>query len=211
MQSAKCNVQRVMICVFLMLFSFSCGIEKEKSDYDEVLGAYLKRPAQDQLPQMYYKISSGDILEIITWKEPDFSKEVLVRGDGKVTFPLLGDIEVGGKTPTQVRNEITAKLDAYVVNPVVSVSLKNPQSQKFYILGEISKTGEYPLTKDLTILQAIAMASGFTEWASRKEIIVIRHEMGTQRVIPINYKAIVEDKDFTQNIPVKANDTIIVP
>lgn len=211
MQSAKCNVQSVMICVFLMVFSLSCGMKTEKSDYDDVIRAYLNRPAQDQLPQMNYKISSGDILEIITWKEPDFSKEVLVRGDGKVTFPLLGDIEVGGKTPTQVRNEITAKLDAYVVNPVVSVSLKNPQSQKIYVLGEISKPGEYPLSKDLTVLQAIAMASGFTEWASRKEIIVIRHELGMQRIIPINYKAIVEDKDFSQNIPLKANDTIIVP
>ncbi len=200
-----------MICVFLMVFSLSCGITKEKSDYDDVVRAYLNRPAQDHLPQIYYKISSGDILEIITWKEPDFSKEVLVRGDGKITFPLLGDIEVGGKTPTQVRNEITAKLDAYVVNPVVSVSLKNPQSQKFYVLGEISKPGEYPLSKDLTVLQAIAMASGFTEWASRKEIIVIRHELGMQRIIPINYKAIVEDKEFSQNIPLKANDTIIIP
>jgi polysaccharide export outer membrane protein len=211
MQSAKCKVQSVMMCVFLMIFSLSCGIKKEKSDYDEVISAYLNHSALDQLPQMYYKISSGDILEIITWKEPDFSKEVLVRGDGKVTFPLLGDIEVGGKTPTQVRNEITAKLDAYVVNPVVSVSLKNPLSQKFYILGEVSKPAEYPLSKNLTILQAIALASGFTEWASRKEIIVIRQELGTQRVIPINYKAIVEDKDFSQNIPLKANDTIIVP
>jgi len=179
--------------------------------YDEVVAGYLKKPFQDNMPQMYYKISSGDVLEIITWKEPDFSKEVLVRGDGKITFPLLGDVEVSNKTPLQVRNEIAAKLNDYVVNPVVSVSVKNPQSQRVYILGEITKPSEYPLTKDLTVVQLIAMSGGFTEWASRKEIIVIRHEKGAQRVIPINYKAIVEDKDFTQNIPLKANDTIIVP
>jgi len=212
-QSAKCKVQNVVItmCIVLMVFSLSCGAKKEKTGYDEVVAGYLKKPFQDNMPRMYYKISSGDVLEIVTWKEPDFSKEVLVRGDGKITFPLLGDVEVSGKTPLQVRNEIAAKLNDYVVNPVVSVSVKNPQSQKIYVLGEVMKPSEYPLTKDLTVIQAIAMASGFTEWASRKEIIVIRHENGAQRVIPINYKAIVEDKDFTQNIPLKSNDTIIVP
>ncbi len=200
-----------VLSFFCLIFIAGCGHSDKKSDYDDVIASYINRPAQDQLPQLYYKISPGDGLEIITWKEPDFSKEVLVRGDGKITFPSLGEIEVGGKTPTQVRNEIMAKLNDYIVNPVVSVSLKNPQSQKFYMLGEVNKPGEYPLSKDMTLLQAIAMSSGFTEWASRKEIIVIRHELGVQRIIPINYKAIVEDKDFSQNIPLRANDTIIVP
>ena len=95
-----------------------------------------------------YKIGSGDILEIVTWKEPDFSRpEVLVRTDGKISFPLLGDVQAAGRTPMEIRKEIESGLKAYVDNPIVTVTVKNPASQKFYILGEVQKTGEYPLIK----------------------------------------------------------------
>jgi polysaccharide export outer membrane protein len=158
-----------------------------------------------------YKIGSGDVLEIITWKEPDFSKELLVRIDGSITFPLIDDIHVGGLTPLQVKQIIEDKLKEYIENPIVNVTVKTPESQKFYILGEVSKTGEYPLIKNLTVLQAFALAGGFTEWASKKEIILIRHEDGKEQIIRINYKNIAKGKDFSQNIFIKANDTIIVP
>jgi polysaccharide biosynthesis/export protein len=159
-----------------------------------------------------YKIGSGDILEIVTWKEPDFSRpEVLVRTDGKISFPLLGDVQAAGRTPMEVRQEIQSGLKAYVDNPIVTVTVKKPDSQKFYILGEVQKTGEYPLLKGLTVLQAFAIAGGFTDWASKKEIILLRHENGKDRVYNINYKRIVNDKDFSQNISIKADDTIIVP
>jgi len=158
-----------------------------------------------------YKIGSGDILEIITWKEQDFSKELLVRIDGNITFPLIDDIHVGGLTPLQVKQMIEDKLKEFIENPIVNVTVKKPESQKFYILGEVPKTGEYPLIKNLTVLQAFALAGGFTEWASKKEIILIRHEDGKEQVIRINYKNIAKGKDFSENIFIKANDTIIVP
>jgi polysaccharide export outer membrane protein len=159
-----------------------------------------------------YKISSGDILEITTWKEPDFSRgEVLVRIDGKITFPLLDDIQAAGRTPLHVKKDIETGLKDFIEKPVVTVTVKNPVGQKFYILGEIVNTGEYNLVKNLTVLQAFALAGGFTEWASKKEIILMRNEDGKEKIYKINYKDIMKGKDFTQNIHIKANDTIIVP
>ena len=158
-----------------------------------------------------YKIGSGDVLEIVTWKEPDFSREgVLVRIDGKITFPLLGDVQASGQTPLQVKKEIEKGLKAFVDNPIVTVTVKDPGSQKFYILGEVVNTGEYNLIKHLTVLQAFALAGGFTEWASKKEIILVRNEDGKEKIYRVNYKDIVNE-DFSQNIHIKANDTIIVP
>ena len=159
-----------------------------------------------------YKIGSGDILEIVTWKEPDFSRgEVLVRIDGRISFPLLGDVQAAGRSPLEIQKDIETGLKDYVENPIVTVTIKNPLSQKFYILGEVKKTGEYPLIKGLTVLQAFAIAGGFTDWASKKEIILLRYENGKEKVYNINYKKIVNDKDFSQNISIKTDDTIIVP
>ena len=167
-------------------------------------------PSVGNIPE--YRIGSGDVLDIMTWKEPDFSREeILVRIDGKITFPLLGDIQASELTPLQVKKEIESKLKEFVTDPVVTVTIRNPGSQKIYILGEVVRTGEYGLTKDLTVLQAFALAGGFTEWASKKEIILLRYVDGSEKIIRVNYKNIVKGKDLTQNIPIKANDTIIVP
>jgi len=184
-----------------------------------------------------YKIGSGDILEIITWKEPDFSRsEILVRIDGKITFPLLNDIQAAYRATSELQKDIAERLKAFVENPVVTVTVKIPGSQKFYILGEVIRTGEYNLTKDLTVLQAFAMAGGFTEWASKNEIILLRNEGNDEKVISyknpdtsktetillpnksskeklirVNYKNIIKGIDLSQNVKIKANDTIIVP
>ena len=159
-----------------------------------------------------YKIGSSDVLGIVTWKEPDFSREeVLVRIDGKISFPLLGDIQASGRTPLQVKDKIEAGLKDYIDNPIVTVTVRSPASKKFYVLGEVANTGEYILMKDLTVLQAFALAGGFTQWASKKEIILLRNEDGKEKIIRVNYKKIVQGKDFSQNIHIKVNDTIIVP
>lgn len=159
-----------------------------------------------------YRIGSGDVLEIVTWKEPDFSREeITVRQDGNISFPLLDDIQASGRTPAELKKEIETKLKDFVSAPNVTVSVRTAASQKFYILGEVVNTGEYQLTKDLTVLQAFAIAGGFTEWASKKEIILFRKEAEKDKVIRINYKEIVKGKDFSQNVKIKKDDTIIVP
>jgi polysaccharide export outer membrane protein len=159
-----------------------------------------------------YRIGAGDVLEIVTWKEPDFSRpEVLVRTDGMITFPLLNDIQAAGLTPTDLKKAIEGKLKDYVANPVVTVTVRDPASQVFYILGEVQNTGQYPLRTDLTVLQAFAMAGGFTEWASKKEIMLFRGKGGQEKIFRINYKEIARGKNLKQNIQLKANDTIVVP
>jgi polysaccharide export outer membrane protein len=162
--------------------------------------------------QKDYRISPGDILEITTWKEPDLSRpEVLVRTDGKISFPLLNDVQAAGLTPLEMKQNMEAGLKKFVSSPFVTVTVKTPDSQKIYVLGEVLKTGEYPLTKNLTILQAFALAGGFTEWASKKEIILLRKEGDKDKIYRINYKEITKGENLDQNLQLRADDTIIVP
>jgi polysaccharide export outer membrane protein len=159
-----------------------------------------------------YQIGVGDILEITTWKEPDFSRpNVMVRTDGKISFPLLNDFPAAGLSPTELKYNLEVALKSYVEHPTVTVHITNPASQKFYVLGEVMRTGEYPLVKHLTVLQAFALAGGFTEWASKKEIILLRREGGKDRIFRINYTDIAKGKDFSQNLKLRPDDTIIVP
>lgn len=193
----------MVIIIMLIIIPVCFGDEKPLDSEKEMAVKTIRNP---------YRIGSGDILEIVTWKEPDFSREeVLVRTDGQITFPLIGDIQAAGKTTLQLAKDIETGLKRFVENPVVTVTLKSPVSHKFYILGEIANTGEYNLVKELTVLQAFALAGGFTEWASKKVIILFRRENGKEKIIKINYKNIVKGKDFSQNVLIKANDTIIVP
>jgi polysaccharide export outer membrane protein len=181
----------------------------------QIVNSQEKDPTSKEMPaevdNNYYKIGKGDILEIIAWKEEDFTREVFVRIDGKITFPLLDDIHAAGRTTMEVKKEIETKLKEFIEDPIVTVILKSPMSQKFYILGEVAKTGEYPLVKKLTILQAFALAGGFTEWASKNEIILLRNEKGKEKIIRVNYKNIIKGKNLSQNVNIKVNDTIIVP
>jgi polysaccharide export outer membrane protein len=176
--------------------------------------------AQDKAAQTWsaksqaaeYRIGGGDVLEVATWKEPDLTRtNILVRVDGKVSFPLLGDIPAAGMTPVELTETVQKGLKNYVSNPVVTVSVLNPASQRIYILGEVLRTGEYPLTKSLTVLQAFALAGGFTQWASKDEIILLRGEAGKEKIYKINYKDIVKGKGSENNLMLQANDTIVVP
>jgi polysaccharide export outer membrane protein len=159
-----------------------------------------------------YRIGAGDLLKIVTWKEPDFTlDEILVRTDGRISFPLLNDVKAADRSPEELKKEIEARLKDYVSAPEVTVTVLNPGSKRFYILGEVVNTGEYPLIKQLTVLQAFALAGGFTEWASKKEIILVRRENGKRVVITINYKDLAKGKNLDQNVLIKPDDTIIVP
>ncbi len=158
-----------------------------------------------------YKIGIGDILRINTWKEPDLSLEAaMVRSDGKITFPLLDDIQAQGSTTMELKAEIEKKIKEFVEEPNVTVTLANPVSQKFYILGEVIRTGEYSIVKKLTVMQAFALSGGFTEWASKNKILLIRRSEGLEKTITIKYNDILKG-NFSKDISLKADDTIIVP
>ena len=159
-----------------------------------------------------YRINPGDILRIVTWKEEDFTiDQILVRIDGNISFPLLNDVKAAGLTPLMLKDIIENGLKNYVANPIVTVTVVDPQSQRFYILGEVENTGEYPILKNLTVMQAFAIAGGFTEWAEKDEIILVRNEGGKRKVYRIDYKDMAKGKNLKQDLTLKADDTIIVP
>ena len=188
---------------FCLLMVFSGGVSAQDK-------AAQTWSAKSQASE--YKIGASDVLEIATWKEVDLTRNnILVRVDGKISFPLLGDIPAAGMTPVELTETIQKGLKNYVSNPVVTVTVVNPSSQRIYILGEVLRTGEYPLTKSLTVLQAFALAGGFTQWASKDEIILLRGEAGKEKIYKINYKDIVKGKGSENNLMLQANDTIVVP
>ncbi|SCX95071.1 polysaccharide biosynthesis/export family protein [Desulfoluna spongiiphila] len=159
-----------------------------------------------------YTLGYGDVIDVLVWKEADFTVEGLtVRLDGKITLPLVNDIRAEGQTTRQLKAHLEIVLRKYIESPVVTVLLKEARSQRFYILGEVMQTGEYSLTKELTVLQAFAIAGGFTEWAKKKDIFVLRRKETGEAVIPVNYLDIISGKDLKGNIVIRADDTIVVP
>jgi len=162
-------------------------------------------------PQNQYLIGPGDLLEILVWKEPDLSRTVRVRMDGKISLPLVDDIQAAGSTLLQVKERITKALSGYVDAPAVYVMLQENRSKRIYIVGKVNAPGEYPLEKHMTLLQAVATAGGFAEWADRGDIVVMRKGPQGQFRIKVDYKRAVSGKDIEQNILLHPDDVIVVP
>jgi polysaccharide export outer membrane protein len=158
-----------------------------------------------------YTIGIGDVLSIHTWKEPDLSLDMIqVRRDGKITFPLLDDIPAAGRSTVELKQTIQEGLTRFVDAPMVTVTLINALSQQYYILGEVQQTGEYPLIKNLTVIQAFALAKGFTQWAAKDRILLYRRNGNDLTVFKIDYKDIVRGQ-MDKDISLQADDIIIVP
>jgi len=158
-----------------------------------------------------YVIGPQDVVDISVWKEPDLSKAVPVRPDGKISLPLINDVQAAGLTATQLAAQITSGLTKYMTSPQVTVIVSQINSQRIYVLGEVTRAGSYTLLPDMTVLQALSDAGGFTAFANSKKIYVLRQESGKQQRILFNYKDVVSGKDPSQNIALKSGDTIIVP
>ena len=158
-----------------------------------------------------YVIGPDDVLQILFWRDKDMSTEVAVRPDGKITLPLLNEVQATGLTPDQLRDRITAEASKLVEDPNVSVIVKAINSRRVYISGQVGKPGVYPLSGPTTVMQLIAMAGGLHEFADSKNIMIMRVENGNTVAFKFNYKDIVKGKNLKQNIPLKIGDTIIVP
>ena len=157
-------------------------------------------------------IGTGDVLAINVWKETEVSRVVPVRSDGRISLPLVGEVQAGGRTPKQLETEISAKLKDYVSEPEVTVIVQEIKSQKFNVLGMVMKPGSYVLTNPTTVLDAIAMAGGFRDFAKQKDVYVLRRAVdGNQTRLPFNYKDVVKGHKSTQNIVLQSNDTVVVP
>jgi polysaccharide export outer membrane protein len=158
-----------------------------------------------------YVIGAQDVLDISVWKEPDVSRVVPVRPDGKISLPLLNDVQAAGLTPSQLAAQITDSLKKYVTTPQVTVIVATINSQRVYILGEVTRPGAYPILPGMSVLQALSSAGGFTQYARVKSIFVRRFENGKEVKDPFNYKDVINGKKPEQEILLKAGDTIVVP
>jgi polysaccharide biosynthesis/export protein len=167
-----------------------------------------KKPATDD-PN--YIIGAQDVLDISVWKEPELTRAVPVRPDGKISMPLLNDIKAAGLTPLQLGAEITAGLKKFVTDPQVTVIVTTINSQRVYISGEVVRPGAFPMLPGMTVMQALTSAGGFTPFAKMKSIYVLREEGGKRAKYPFNYKQVVNGKNTDQDIQLKAGDTIVVP
>jgi polysaccharide export outer membrane protein len=157
-------------------------------------------------------IGADDVLAVNVWKEPDVSRSVPVRSDGKISLPLVGELTAGGQTPLQLEQEITKRLASYISEPEVTVIVQDSKSQRINILGMVARPGTYMLTGSATVLDAIAMAGGFRDFAKQKQIYVLRTNAdGTEKRLAFNYKDVIKGKNPEQNVRLLPRDTVVVP
>jgi polysaccharide export outer membrane protein len=158
-----------------------------------------------------YKIGPQDVLRIDVWKEPEISRVTPVRPDGRISLPLLNDVQAAGLTPTQLASTISEGLKKFITNPQVTVGVNEINSRRIYVTGEVTKPGAFPLQPNMTVLQALTSSGGFTQFAKIKGIYVLRTEDGKQVKHPFNYKDVVSGKHPELNIVLQPADVIVVP
>lgn len=159
-----------------------------------------------------YVIGADDVLAVNVWREQEVSRVLPVRPDGMISLPLAGDIQAAGKTAHQLEAEITKRLASYIDHPTVTVIVQEVRSQRVNVVGEVMKPGAYPLHNPTTVIDAIAMAGGFKDFAKQSKIYVLRASAGdAQQKIPVNYKDIIKGKKPEENIVLQPHDTIVVP
>jgi polysaccharide biosynthesis/export protein len=158
-----------------------------------------------------YKIGPQDVLRIDVWKEPDITRVAPVRPDGRISLPLLNDVQAAGLTPSQLAATLTEGLKKFITNPQVTVSVSEINSRRVYVTGEVTKPGAFPLLPNMTVLQALSSSGGFSQFAKIKGIYVLRVEDGKQVKHPFNYKDVVSGKKPELNILLQPGDVIVVP
>ncbi len=158
-----------------------------------------------------YKIGPQDVLRIDVWKEPDLTRQVSVRPDGKISLPLLDDVQAAGLTPLELRNFLREGLKEYITDPQVTVTVSEINSRRIFVTGEVSRSGTFALLPNMTVLQALSSCGGFTQFANTKKIYLLRMEGAKQVKIPVNYKELIKGRKPEINILLQDGDTIVVP
>ena len=159
-----------------------------------------------------YRLNAGDVLQISVWKEDELNREVLVRPDGGISFPLVGDIQAANRTVTQVQETIVTQLEEYVPDAAVTVAVLNVAGNKVYVLGKVARPGEYIITSQMDVMQALAVAGGLNAFAAENKIQILRRSpSGTQQAIAFRYATVKEGRDLESNIVLQSGDVIVVP
>jgi polysaccharide export outer membrane protein len=170
-------------------------------------------PAQPQVPPPPpgYVIGPEDVLTIVYWRDKDMTTDVQVRPDGKISLPLINEVDAAGLTPEQLREELTRRSQEFFEDPNVAVVVKTINSRKVFVMGQVAKTGPFPLTGPTTVMQLLSLAGGLGEYADSENIRILRTEKGRQVSYRVNYKDLRSGKKLEQNIELKPGDTIVVP
>lgn len=159
-----------------------------------------------------YTLNAGDTLDIAVWKEDDLTKkDVIVRPDGMFSYPLAGEINAVGHTVAQVEEQISSRLKKYIPEPVVSVSVKNLDGCRVYVIGQVSKPGSFVMNPRFSVLQALSLAGGLTPFAAANDIIVLRGTGNAQNVLPFHYGEVTKGRALNQNVLLEAGDVVVVP
>ena len=158
-----------------------------------------------------YVIGAEDLLTIVYWKDKDMTSEAQVRPDGRIALPLLNDVQAAGLTPEQLREKLTEESKKYMEDPNITVVVRQINSRKVFITGEVNRPGPYPLVSQTSVLQLLAMAGGLREYANSKKIVIMRTENGKQITLMFNYKDVIAGKNLKQNVELKPGDTVVVP
>ena len=167
--------------------------------------------AQEERNSPYY-VQAGDVLEISVWKEEDLQKQVLVRPDGRISFPLIGDVSVAGKTIDGLRQEITDRLVAYIPDLTVTVTLQSINGNRIYVIGQVKSPGSFVINPRVDVMQALSLAGGTTAFAALDEIVILRREAdGSQRAVRFRYKDVTKGRSLEQNIMLHSGDIVVVP
>jgi polysaccharide export outer membrane protein len=160
---------------------------------------------------MDYRIGPGDVLDISDWKNPDLSKVVIVLPDGKISFPLIGEVVAGGKTIVELKKELEERISRYVTDPILSVIVSKVNSLQIYIIGKVNKPGSFVLDRNINVLQALTMAGGLNPFAQSDKIKIFREQGTSTSIIPFNYDEVVKNNNLEMNILLNGGDIIVVP
>jgi polysaccharide export outer membrane protein len=158
-----------------------------------------------------YKINSGDVLEIMVWKDDELTGEVIVRPDGRITFPLVGSIQASNHTVEHIQSVVEERLASYLPDPVITVAVKSLSGNRVYVIGKVNKPGVFPMTQHTDVMQALSMAGGLTAYASRNNIKILRRNESSQIVFKFNYSDVEDGEHLEQNRLLLSGDVVVVP
>ena len=167
--------------------------------------------AAEAVPEDAYRVQPGDVLSISVWREEGLEKEVLVRPDGGLSFPLVGNVQASGKSIPELQTEVADKLKRFIPDPSVTVAVLRLDGNKVYVIGKVNRAGEFPVTRNVDVVQALAMAGGMTPYAAVNKIHILRRSGGRQSAIPFAYGDVEKGQDLEQNIVLQAGDVVVVP
>lgn len=171
---------------------------------------WLTSPAQAE-GEGGYRIQTGDILQIVVWREPDLQQELLIRPDGGFSMPLVGDVSAAGKTFAELSSEVALLLQKFVPDAQVTITAKQLAGNKIYVLGKVNRPGEFTVNRNVDVMQALSMAGGTDRFAALDDIIILRRTGNRQTALAFSYSDVEEGEDLAQNIVLQSGDVIVVP